>query len=123
MEGARGQPLDMMRSILPRGRCGPSRGEQHEPCRRTEEQRPEGDAAESEPGSEEQSFFSHLVELRERLLKAIAAVGIVLLGLLHFFWMRSAKRRFGEVAVYAAVIGVLLLWRLWKRSRRATATS
>ena len=27
---------------------------------------------------------------------------IVLLGLLHFFWMRSAKHDFGEVAVYAA---------------------
>ena len=48
---------------------------------------------------------------------------VALLGLLHFFWMRSAKRRFGEVAVYAAVIGVLLLWRLWKRNRRTPATS
>ena len=57
----------------------------------------------------------------QALHKAVYAVA--LLGLLHFFWMRSAKRRFGEVAVYAAVIGVLLLWRLWKRSRRATATS
>jgi len=37
------------------------------------------------------------------------------LGLLHFFWMRAAKHRFGEVAVYAAVIGVLLGWRLWRR--------
>jgi len=39
---------------------------------------------------------------------------IVLLGLLHFFWMRSAKHNFAEVAVYAAVIAVLLGWRLWK---------
>ena len=39
---------------------------------------------------------------------------IVLLGLLHFFWMRSAKNDFGEVAVYAAVIALLLGWRLWK---------
>ena len=33
-------------------------------------------------GGEEQSFFSHLIELRERLLKAIAAVLVVLLALL-----------------------------------------
>ena len=48
---------------------------------------------------------------------------IVLLGLLHFFWMRSAKNNFGEVAVYAAVIALLLGWRLWKllRARPATA--
>ena len=39
---------------------------------------------------------------------------VVLLGLLHFFWMRSAKNNFGEVAVYAAVIALLLGWRLWK---------
>lgn len=40
---------------------------------------------------------------------------IVLLGLLHFFWMRSAKNNFGEVAVYAAIVAVLLGWRLWRR--------
>jgi sulfoxide reductase heme-binding subunit YedZ len=38
-----------------------------------------------------------------------------LLGLLHFFWMRSGKNDFAEVAVYAAIIGVLLGWRLWRR--------
>ena len=32
----------------------------------------------------EASFFSHLIELRERLLKALVAVGIVLLALLPF---------------------------------------
>ncbi len=40
------------------------------------------------------------------------------LGLLHFFWMRSGKNDFAEVAVYAAIIGVLLGWRLrqaWKK--------
>jgi sulfoxide reductase heme-binding subunit YedZ len=42
-----------------------------------------------------------------RLVYAVA-----LLGLLHFFWMRAAKNRFAEVAVYALVIGVLLGWRL-----------
>jgi sec-independent protein translocase protein TatC len=41
-------------------------------------------ATEREPAGEEQSFISHLVELRERLLKAIAAVLIVLVALLPF---------------------------------------
>ncbi len=47
---------------------------------------------------------------------------IVLLGLLHFFWMRAAKNNFAEVAVYAAVIAALLGWRArnaW-RTRRAS---
>ena len=46
---------------------------------------------------------------------------IVQLGLLHFFWMRSAKHDFGEVAVYAVVIALLLGWRLGKAwiARRA----
>ncbi len=35
-------------------------------------------------GGDEQSFFSHLIELRERLLRAIAAVLLVLLVLLPF---------------------------------------
>jgi sulfoxide reductase heme-binding subunit YedZ len=37
---------------------------------------------------------------------------IVLLGLLHFFWMRSAKHDFGEVALYAAIVALLLGWRV-----------
>ncbi len=41
----------------------------------------------------------------------------VLLGLLHFFWMRSGKNDFGEVAIYALVIAGLLGWRLWRRLR------
>jgi methionine sulfoxide reductase heme-binding subunit len=49
--------------------------------------------------------------------------GTACLAVLHFFWMRAAKRNFTEVAVYAAIIGTLLGWRLWKwqQSRRATA--
>jgi sulfoxide reductase heme-binding subunit YedZ len=49
---------------------------------------------------------------------------IVLLGLLHFFWMRSAKNNFGEVAVYAAVVALLLGWRIWKllQARPAAAS-
>jgi sulfoxide reductase heme-binding subunit YedZ len=37
---------------------------------------------------------------------------IVLLGLLHFFWMRSAKNNFAEVGVYAAIVAVLFGLRL-----------
>ena len=40
---------------------------------------------------------------------------VALLALLHFFWMRAGKNDFGEVAIYAAVLGTLLGWRLWKR--------
>lgn len=43
-----------------------------------------------------------------------AVYPIALLALLHFFWMRAGKNDFAEVAVYAAVIGVLLGWRLWR---------
>jgi methionine sulfoxide reductase heme-binding subunit len=37
---------------------------------------------------------------------------IVLLGLLHFFWMRAAKQNFGEWSIYAVLVAVLLGWRL-----------
>ena len=50
-----------------------------------------------------------------------AVYAIVLLGLLHFFWMRSAKNNFGEVAIYAAIVAVLLGWRLWRRFSSARA--
>ena len=43
---------------------------------------------------------------------------IALLAILHFFWMRSGKRNFDEVALYAAIIGVLLAWRVLRRFRR-----
>jgi sulfoxide reductase heme-binding subunit YedZ len=42
-----------------------------------------------------------------KLFYAIAA-----LGLLHFFWIRSGKNNFAEVLVYAAIIAVLLGWRV-----------
>ena len=44
---------------------------------------------------------------------------IVLLGLLHFFWMKAAKNNFAEVAVYAAIIGVLVGWRIWHALRKS----
>ena len=54
-----------------------------------------------------------------RLVYAIA-----LLGLLHFFWMRSAKNNFAEVAVYAVIIALLLGWRVWKaRPARPAVTA
>ena len=43
------------------------------------------------------------------------------LGLLHFFWMRAGKNDFSEVFVYAAIVAVLLGWRLQqflKKNRR-----
>jgi sulfoxide reductase heme-binding subunit YedZ len=55
----------------------------------------------------------------QMLHKAVYAV--VLLGLLHFFWMRAAKQNFAEVAVYAAVIALLLGWRLWRQFGSARA--
>ena len=50
---------------------------------------------------------------------------IVLLGLLHFFWMRAAKNNLAEVAVYAAVVAVLLGWRIVSAAgvRRAAAAA
>ena len=55
----------------------------------------------------------------QRLHRAVYAAA--LLALLHFFWMRAAKNNFAEVAVYAAVIAVLLGWRLqrWAARRKA----
>ncbi len=43
------------------------------------------------------------------------------LALLHFFWMRSGKNLFGEVAIYAALLAALLGWRVWTAMRRARA--
>lgn len=45
-----------------------------------------------------------------RLVYAVAVLAV-----LHFFWMRAGKNNFAEVAVYAAVLGLLLGWRLWRR--------
>lgn len=45
------------------------------------------------------------------------------LAILHFFWMRAGKNDFAEVAVYAAILAVLLGWRVreYLRKRRANA--
>jgi methionine sulfoxide reductase heme-binding subunit len=47
-----------------------------------------------------------------RLVYAIAALAI-----LHFFWMRAGKNNFAEVYVYAAILGVLLGWRVARAIR------
>jgi sulfoxide reductase heme-binding subunit YedZ len=57
-------------------------------------------------------------QLLHRLVYVIAGLGI-----LHFFWMRAGKNNFAEVAVYAAILGVLLGWRVWRRVRGRALTA
>ena len=53
-------------------------------------------------------------QLLHRLVYAVAGLAI-----LHFFWMRAGKNDFAEVAVYAALLSLLLGWRLrqWQLRR------
>jgi sulfoxide reductase heme-binding subunit YedZ len=51
-----------------------------------------------------------------------AVYAVAGLAILHFFWMRAGKHNFAEVAVYAAILAVLLGWRVWNRLRRSRAT-
>lgn len=46
------------------------------------------------------------------LHRGVYAVSV--LAVLHFFWMRSGKNDFAEVAVYASLLGGLLIWRAWR---------
>ena len=46
-----------------------------------------------------------------RLVYAVAVLAV-----LHFFWMRAGKNNFAEVFVYAAVLFVLLAWRVFHSS-------
>ncbi len=60
-------------------------------------------------------------QLLHRLVYVIAG-----LALLHFFWMRAGKNDFAEVFVYAAIIALLLGWRVREylgRRRRAGAAA
>jgi methionine sulfoxide reductase heme-binding subunit len=41
--------------------------------------------------------------------------GIVILAVLHFYWMRAGKSNFAEVIVYGAILAALLLWRVWNK--------
>lgn len=45
------------------------------------------------------------------------------LGILHFFWMRAGKRLYGEVALYAVILALLLGWRLLRRLRAPAQAS
>ena len=47
---------------------------------------------------------------------------VAALGILHFFWMRAAKNNFAEVAVYAAILAVLLGWRVREFLRKRGST-
>ena len=59
-------------------------------------------------------------QLLHKLVYAVAGLGV-----LHFFWMRAGKNNFNEVFVYAAILAVLLGWRVvqWfkKRQKKARA--
>jgi sulfoxide reductase heme-binding subunit YedZ len=57
-------------------------------------------------------------QMLHRLVYVIAGLGI-----LHFFWMRAGKNNFAEVAVYAAILGGLLGWRVWRSLRGRTVTA
>lgn len=50
-----------------------------------------------------------------RLVYAVAPLAI-----LHFLWMRAGKNDYAEVAVYAAVLALLLGWRIVRRWRPQT---
>ncbi|NTV88383.1 MAG: sulfoxide reductase heme-binding subunit YedZ, partial [Burkholderiaceae bacterium] len=52
----------------------------------------------------------------QMLHKAVHVVAA--LAILHFFWMRAGKNDFGEVAVYAAILGALLGWRFVRFYRK-----
>jgi sulfoxide reductase heme-binding subunit YedZ len=52
-------------------------------------------------------------QLLHKLVYAVAG-----LGLLHFFWMRAGKNNFAEVFVYAAILAMLLGWRLLQFIRK-----
>ncbi len=55
-------------------------------------------------------------QLLHKLIYAVAGLAV-----LHFFWMRAGKNNFADVFVYAAILGVLLSWRLTqfiKKKRR-----
>lgn len=63
------------------------------------------------------SFNRAIKALGARRWQALhrAVYATALLAILHFFWMRSGKHNYAEVAVYATIVGLLLGWRLWRR--------
>ncbi|MFN3611926.1 sulfite oxidase heme-binding subunit YedZ [Tepidimonas sp.] len=69
------------------------------------------------------SFDGAIRRLGARRWRALHRLvyAVALLALLHWFWMRSGKRLWGEVAVYAAWLALLLGWRLRAAVSRARA--
>lgn len=73
-------------------------------------------------------LFSMAATSFDRVIRAMGAqrwrwlhrgvFGVAVLAVLHFFWMRSGKNDYAEVAVYAVVLAVLLGWRAWRRFNR-----
>jgi len=60
------------------------------------------------------SFNRAIKALGPKRWQALHKLVYVIAGLaiLHFFWMRAGKHNFAEVMVYAAILAVLLGWRL-----------
>jgi sulfoxide reductase heme-binding subunit YedZ len=60
------------------------------------------------------SFNRAIKALGARRWQALhkAAYAIAVLAILHFLWMRAGKHLYGEVAVYGAIVAMLLGWRL-----------
>ena len=52
----------------------------------------------------------------QALHRCVYAIGV--LAILHFAWMRSAKNDYAEVAVYAAIVALLLGWRAVRALKR-----
>jgi sulfoxide reductase heme-binding subunit YedZ len=65
------------------------------------------------------SFHRAIKALGAARWKALhrAVYAVALLALLHFFWMRAGKNDFAEWSVYAAIVALLLGWRLVRRLR------
>jgi sulfoxide reductase heme-binding subunit YedZ len=63
------------------------------------------------------SFNAAIKRLGARRWQALHRIvyAAALLAVLHFYWMRSGKNNFGEVAVYGGIVAALLIWRLWRR--------
>lgn len=60
------------------------------------------------------SFNAAIKRLGARRWQALHRVvyAAALLALLHFYWMRSGKNNFADVALYGAIVALLLGWRL-----------
>ncbi|HEX5357529.1 MAG TPA: protein-methionine-sulfoxide reductase heme-binding subunit MsrQ [Aquabacterium sp.] len=63
------------------------------------------------------SFNSAIRKLGGRRWQALHKLvyAVALLGLLHFYWKKSAKNDVSEVMVYAVILAVLLGWRAMRK--------